>query len=141
MTPQQHKQHLLALADRFERMEWLDTDLDEIEAALRDFAARLTPGVITDELIEKCWLAERRDQIRKSLEAVFPLVDETAKDAARYSYCCERGIFPIKNIQKLPFPKLLGWTFDDLVPEPEYYPTAAAAIDAAMAAPPKDTTP
>jgi hypothetical protein len=155
MTPQQHKQHLLALADRFEGMEWSDTDLDEIEAALRDFAARLTPGVsdamctrFLNELLRQCGTLEGvggcvetmpipdDDAIRKALEAVFPLVDDgQAKEPT------DAMIEAALHARVPGGAEVRDWLpmqSDAKTSDPVAYVIMNYALVAAMAAPPKD---
>jgi hypothetical protein len=109
VTPQQHKQHLLALADALKYQLQIDANgeligvsrkaVDEAVVELRNIAARLTPGVsdamcesVRKTLIAECGTEYASDgsvlmpipdehDIRKALEAVFPLVDDgQAKD-------------------------------------------------------------
>lgn len=163
MTPQQHKQHLLALA------EWMEEYCiscspkeKEIVNALRDFAARLTPGV-SDAMVEKAamaacnaWMAapigtpdgdavwrgkahEMRTRARAALEAVFPLVDDgQAKDLSHLPAPLTRQ--DLIDIGREQFQNVYGGDNHEgaLIAAIEAALDAREQEYAAMAAPPKD---
>ncbi len=165
MTPQQHKQHLLALAERANilvAISGLNKEqhevLDGLRAAVLEYAARLTPGVsesaqaeILDAFNEAiAWGAtygsviprhqwnemrsSKAQLFKERVEAVFPFVDDgQAKDAARYRWLRTEGTRVGHNIA-------VSVTFNIGYDWIQHYDFGAfdAAIDAAMAAPPKD---
>jgi hypothetical protein len=133
VTPQQHKQHLLALADELETTARPGGLGQRAAEAIRDFAARLTPGV-SDAMVEIASKAACKaddedglrwpDQIiRKALEAVFPLVDDgQAKDAARYRWLLDWYLRAGKRAEIDPLGHIRVTTSE----------IVSAAIDAAM---------
>jgi AcrR family transcriptional regulator len=136
VTPQQHKQHLLALADELETTARPGGLGQRAAEAIRDFAARLTPGV-SDAV--RCALAdtlridltdEQFSRLSTALEAVFPLVDDgQAKDAARW-----REVLHRFDAQKTSACERI---MADLGFSHSVALDLTSAIDAALAAPPK----
>jgi hypothetical protein len=123
--------------------------LDGLRAAILEYAARLTPGV-SEEVVEKAAHTfdhplvehERVCRImRAALEAVFPLVDDgQAKDAARYRWLRDKQAYVAiqPHYHDLSIDKRTGWTIRLVTGHDNNFDVA---VDAAMAAPPKDTTP
>jgi len=157
MTPQQHKQHLLALADALKYQLQIDANgeligvsrqaVDEAVVELRNIAARLTPGV-SDAIVveamntymESCNAITAPHDLRAkraALEAVFPLVDDGAAkeptDAMIEAALHARVPGGAEVRDWLPMQS------DAKTSEPIAYVIMNYALVAAMAAPPKDT--
>lgn len=137
---------LLALADRFGRMDWEPDDLDAMEAAIREYAARLDAKV-TPELVEKAWRAFDEyfgngiSAMRAALLVAVPL-GEDAKDAARLKWLADRA--RINRFSRDHSYVVIDVWLDD---ERKFrvgprdgvgMASLRTAVDAAMAAPPSD---
>jgi hypothetical protein len=117
VTPQQHKQHLLALAARLNCTTRSDFDCFDAATELRNIAARLTPGD------EDKWQ---------------PI--ETAPEGEILVYMPEER-FKIQAANWGSRVRTIGGVFDfDRTKPTHWQPLPSAPADAAVAAPPKEKT-